>query len=290
MINQNDTYYQRMQSSIDDKTRLLSYIQKRSISAIDVGGADGGIAHRLEGMGMQNITIVDAAEEAINRVHVDDKISAIHAFADEINDKDIMGTVEPVDAIIASSVIHEIFSYGNRGAHQGKIKNVIDFFNASYDRLADNGVLLIRDGIRPNESDNATLSFDGASDYLKKFNTHSPFVNNNDNENYDCDRMINIVDNGDDLLSGSASSLFELLFTWNWGEESFEREVLEYYGIFSNEEMIEIASQVGFSLIHHESYIQQGYIDNWSKLKVDVGFPIPDTNAIWVFERCNNKQ
>lgn len=284
MINQSNLYYERMHRSLKDKFQLLAYLPKNTDHVIDVGGADGAMASKIKSMQVSKIDVVDAAKEAIKKIEHIDGIRAIHAYADEIDDEDKMPDLDPVDAIIASSVIHEIFSYGNREGNRGKISNVDEFFAAAHDRLRVGGRLLIRDGIRPLGEATQAMVIENGSEYVKKFKKASPFVTQGEHID-DPDRVINVKVKDNGAITGSRSSLFEILFTWNWGEESFDREVLEFYGVFTKDEMIGLGAKHGFFLVDHYSYIQKEYTRIWNEKGVRLSFPYPDTNALWIFEK-----
>lgn len=271
---QTQTYYDRMLSSLGDKKRILPYLNLNENSTVlDVGGGDGSLVASIKNAYPVVTFNLDAAESSVQRSKANGIPTAV-GFADEIHHH-----YNPLDNIIASSVVHEIFSYGNRNGKIGRIENVKDFLSSAYDSLIDGGRLVIRDGVNPGYELLGKMEFSSsnASAEVEKFLTHSPFTQEG------LDRKISIEEVETGVFEGSLSSLMEFAFTYTWGEESFEREVNEFYGVFTLSDLAEMGESVGFKLIHAEKYVQQGYVDNLPEINF---FPFfPDTNALWVFEK-----
>lgn len=268
----NDTLYDNMNLSICDKTRLINFIKGNNI--IDVGCGDGSLMKKiLKSKDNINITGIDADAESCERTK-NNNLQTINCYANELHN---YFETSSIDTIIASSIIHEIFSYGNRDKNVGKITNVKNFFKSAYDVLKTNGRFIIRDGVCPGyEHDVMFITDDNAvSEFIKL----STFTNNNNN--FDRQIKINKINNG--IYSGTRSSLMEFAYTYTWGVDHFYREAKEYYGVFTQHQMIDLGKKFGFRLIHSESYLQPGYVTNLQNVKFQKGFP--DSNAIWVFEK-----
>lgn len=264
-----DKLYRIMKNSLDDKCKLIPYIVGKNV--LDVGCADGSFMKCIKEY-IPNIRIygIDASDESCKRkLH---RLDIRNCYSDEL---EIHFKQQSINTIIASSVLHEIFSYGNRDGSKGKLKNISNFLNSSHKILKSGGRLLIRDGVNPgNEVDYLEINDDNA---VSKFLKHSPFSNNK----FDRQILINKIQNG--LYRGTRSSLMEFAYTYTWGETSFEREVCEFYGVFTLDEMQNFVERHGFKCLNKESYLQKGYVDHLPNVKFGKGFP--DSNALWIFEK-----
>lgn len=273
---QSQTYYDRMLASLGDKRAMLSYLIKDipHPTVLDVGGGDGSLLKKIqEAHPHMDVFNLDAAEASVSR-SVANGIPTRLGYSDEIH-KHFSG----LDNILASSVVHEIFSYGNDNGSPGKISSVESFLDSAFTALAPGGRLIIRDGVHPEPelTQNAQMRMTKNQGHVQKFLEASPFTQE------ELDRKIQIEDKGNGVFTGSLSSLMEFAFTYTWGEESFEREVEEFYGVFTLSELSETAQQRGFTLIHAEKYLQPGYVENLPEIGF---FPFfPDSNALWVFEK-----
>lgn len=279
MFNQTSLYFERMMKSMGDKSRLIEHIPADSRNLVDVGGADGTFAKML-GQVFENVTVLDASEESCARAVING-VKAVHAYADELSTH-----FTDVDVVIASSVLHEIFSYGHEkaGLEPGRIASITRFLDESYEALKPGGRLLIRDGVRPVLTDGYVV-MDKDLDKAEKFIAESPFMAPTDR-----DRSITLtVDHDRSAVIGDMGSVWEFVMTYTWGEASWTREISEFYGVFSGNELIDLARRAGFKALHFEAYVQPDY----PKYLPHVHFfdaegnpaEFPFTNAIWVFEK-----
>lgn len=279
MLNTGTLYYDRMRSSVGDKARMFPYIAGGNI--VDVGGGDGSLLAALIDSHpdlAREVTNFDASHTSLKRSW-NCGVPAVKGYADEI---ERFFAPESVDTILASAVVHEIFSYGNhhRGQKPGQVSNVHDFFEGASHVLRKKGRLIVRDGIHPGDTQGRLHLPADAVEEMDRFLFWSPFIGKKAEGK---DRSIEIHEEGDGEYSGSLSSLMEFLFTYTWGADSFEREVQEFYGVFTLPELSAIAAQYGFVTVHAESYVQKGYVDNLSHISITPRFP--DSNAMWVFEK-----
>ena len=88
-------------------------------------------------------------------------------------------------------------------------------------------------------------------------------------------------------VTGTRHAIAEFLFTLTWGIETFPREALERYQLFTLAGYSDDAADRGFDLVHSESVTQRGYVDALSHLDVTSGGRpwFPATNGLWVFEK-----
>lgn len=269
-----------MDIAYPDKMRLLNFATGTNL--LDVGCGSGDfLAHAMQS-GF-NAYGIDPSQESVARTGGrigTDRVDLAYA-----NDLVPINGRPLYDTIVMSSVLHEVFSYGNDDHKIGKLTSLVAAIKSAHDALVPGGTLIIRDGIRPQGWWDRMLVDD--ADAVEKFIVESPFGSSG---YLGVDRRINLSARGTDKAtgmsewSGYSSSLMEFAFTYVWGPDSFEREVQEYYGIFDKNEYKQFVERRGFKMIHFEQYIQQGYVDNLAG-KVEFMNKFPNTNAIWVYER-----
>jgi SAM-dependent methyltransferase len=264
-----DVYYQRMSNSIGDKKTLLPYIKGQKV--LDIGCGSGDLINALKDLGYDAYGI-DASEESVRRC--DDPHVKI-GYADEV---DIVFGEQMFDTIICCSVLHEVFSYGNRFDKIGQVLSVSHAIDAMKRALKPGGRLLVRDGVMPDDASKARMTVDNPAE-VDKFLKRSPFAA----PTAGLDRQLSLVQVGECTFEGTPSSIMEFAFTYTWGPGSFEREVMEFYGLFTLEDYANFVSDHGFVCTHKHAYTQPGY-RNHLEGKVMMNMPFPHSNAIWVYD------
>lgn len=286
-----DLYYDRMLSSLGDKKRIFHHLKRNSAgesTVVDIGCGDGSLVQALNSVGF-NAVGIDASVDSFSRAK-SIGIDVYAAFADEVGE---VFADTPVDNIVCSAVMHEVFSYGNRstGYQIGRVQNIVDSLSSMYRALKTGGKLIIRDGISPDSVEQ--VEFRAPVELVSKFLKDSPFsVDNDDSSEMDRNVVISQGDK-DGVFRASPSVFAELAFTATWGEASWEREVKEYYGVLTESEMRDLAVKAGFAPVYFEEYVQQGYIYGVKDAGIDIiehsehgnTAPFPKTNAVWVFEK-----
>ena len=246
-------YFDRMGSALGDKARMV-LPHLRGPRVLDVGAGGGELTAAIAGAGFR-ASALDAAPDAITR-------------------------------LTGLGVLHEVYSYGTSPEAQ-PVLHGYDALALTLARiqesLRDRGRLIIRDGIMPDRP-LEPAAVDGLSaediealhDYLRR----SPH------------RQLRALQlSGQNLrghsLTGTRHAIAEFLFTLTWGIETFPREALERYQLFTLAGYREYAADLGFDLLHSEAVTQPGYVDALARLTVtSEGQPwFPATNGLWVFEK-----
>lgn len=282
MLDLNPTYYERMASSLGDKAKMIQYVQSDAKNIVDVGGADGILAEYIKDHFIEaSVTVVEPIHEAAENARKRG-IKAVECWAEELDQN-----FTDLDTVIASSLIHEVFSYGDAS---GKIANVDRFFDSAFNSLRSGGRFIIRDGVNPGyEFDEILFSKEHEKECVEgflKFMQYSPFAQEDPNKDRSIYARLKAISGQNDSVNysvtGLRSSLMEFAYTFTWGDKSFNREVQEFYGVFTLNELSELASSHGFDCIHKESYLQEGYpLNLQDKMTFKNGWP--DSNAVWVF-------
>lgn len=277
-----DVYFERMRASLGDKQRLLQYVTGNDV--VDVGCGSGELIQFLNESGHTAYGI-DPSVEAINKSK-ENGIDVRQGYADETH---LLFGEESLDTVITSSVLHEVFSYGNRGAEPGRISSVSDALLSFYKVLRPGGRLIIRDGVMPNSNHSSSYLM-APQHEVEKFIKHSLFTAKRGE--WKKDRWIDLElvphitdEHGNIRVEGLLHSLMEFAFTYTWGPESFEREVKEFYGVFNLKGYEEFARKHGFNAVLSYAYTQPGYPKHLAEKNVKFGFDFPHSNAIWVFEK-----
>lgn len=285
-------YYERMESSGDDKLKITKFISDGD-SVLDVG-AGGGVLAELLLTHFPNIhiTALDQSDTAVAR---------LKALAERFPSRlDVVQSdffcYEPdvrFDDVIFCSSLHEIFSYT---PYNGKL-----FQKETVSRALDEaasylkpgkGKIIIRDGVAARYDPKVLVKYIDpalqklAGRYEREF------------EGFPLE--IVHTEMGDIM---PYNSMMELLYTITWGEKSFEREVQEWYGYFCLNDWVREETWLAFKynlfLTHTEKYLQDGYREhlegkvkiqsapyfNWHSELCTKPIDFPASNCIVVFER-----
>lgn len=277
VLNQNELYYQRMASSVGDKARLLQHLTGTSVLEIGFGGGELLDILHEEGYLVYGLDASPVSEsKVINKPY---GARTVEGFADEIK---VSFPDTKFDNVILSSVMHEVFSYGNRGA-AGKhslfsFDAVLREIHAS---LNPGGRILIRDGVlAENWEDKVKLvmlngDVAGVEEYLEL----QPFKD-----------RVNLMYQGDDTYLGNLESVAAFAYTYTWGPDALLRESQELFGVLTRKEYVTLLQSYDFRMLTDEEYVQEGYVHALSPLMdirdmEDNVLPFPSTNAIWVAEK-----
>ncbi|MDP3732850.1 MAG: methyltransferase, partial [Candidatus Omnitrophota bacterium] len=279
-----ELYLETMESSKDDKARLLRY--GRGPIWVDVGPASGPTLQIAEGFkkpkGIERIVAVEISQEAI--IALQNRIKAQHLSAevmqgDAVNLPEILKSagILKADTIIFCAVLHEIYSYQEKNGRRFNLDSLRDILRASLLALADAGRLLIRDGAIPQDGEEWQILELKGKQNKEVFDY---FVRNFTGR--DLSGAYEIIEEN---LRGEVwririlrKDAMEFLFKLTWcyrpefDSSSLPYEIREQYGVLTRSGYIqmlqEIAQEIGASIREivlpedEESYLQQGYIDN----------------------------
>ncbi|MBX0299364.1 methyltransferase domain-containing protein [Cryobacterium sp. 1639] len=265
-----------MGSSLGDKARMV-LPHLRGPLVLDVGAGGGELTAAIAAAGFR-ASALDAAPDAITRLRA---LGVLHevrqGYAEQV--PQLFG--EPFDSIVVSALLHEVYSYGTSAESATPLLGY-DALELTLTRfrqsLGERGRLIIRDGIMPDRPlEPATV--DGLSpadieafhDYLRR-SPHPQL------------RALHLRGRS---LTGTRHAVAEFLCTLTWGIETFPREALERYQLFTLAGYRDYAGSLGFDLLHSEAVTQRGYVDAFTHLTItSAGRPwFPATNGLWVFEK-----
>jgi SAM-dependent methyltransferase len=280
-------YFERMAASLGDKMKIIEALppvtETHSPTVLDVGAGGGEFAHVLEELGY-TVTALDASDDAIMRMREKfPNLTTVRMLADE---SARLGE-NIFDAVVCSSILHEVYSYGDSAHKKGDIGSLYAALAAFRKILKPGGVLVIRDGVKPTNWDQkAKLRMvpEGNTEPVRLYLEQCPFANGFIKGA--TGRMVALRRGPDDWYTGNVQSVFEFYMTYNWGLDSYPRETQELFGILTLNQYVSTLEQIGFEVTSAESWVQPGYLEHLPKkveLITHAGYNVwPDTNALWV--------
>lgn len=277
VLNQNEDYYARMASSIGDKAKLLPFVYGKRVLEIGFGG--GELMDILHSQGYE-VYGLDASAVSVSKVHnAPYKENVKEGYADEILDFWDEGFF---DTIILSSVLHEVFSYGNRnGKQQHSVEAIGSTLEVIFKALKSGGEVIIRDGVLAADWDRKVevVMLNNDVQGVKNYLDAQPFKD-----------RVSLTRTGENVFLGNLESATALAYTYTWGEASLPRESQELFGVMTRKEYCSLLEEKGFSIIHHEEYVQPGYVKSLSpkmcfQTPEGEAVSFPSTNAVWIGEK-----
>jgi SAM-dependent methyltransferase len=279
-------YFERMAASLGDKMKIIEALPPvtadYSPAVLDVGAGGGEFAHVLEELGY-TVTALDASDDAIMRMR--EKFPELTTVLMLANESEKLGEAV-FDAVVCSSILHEVYSYGDNVHNKGDLESVEAALQAFKKILKPDGVLVIRDGVKPErwaQDAQVRVIADEAVDPVKLYLEQCPFANG-----FIAGTTGELVklDENEGWYRGNLQSAFEFYMTYNWGLDSYPRETQELFGVLTLHEYIAALELAGFAVETAESWVQPGYQEHLPK-KVELvtteGRNLwPDTNALWV--------
>lgn len=279
-----DKYLQRMSDNVRHTTKaLIPFYAKGDV--LDVGCADGALLSLLHEFNpelkLYGIEMNETAANIATAKGFDVLCSTFEEFVECYRD-------EKFDTIIFSSVLHEIYSYDF--TNREKVSPLIYISKILIDAskfLKPNGVIIIRDGVGSDRHcGTRTFSFKDVSDigWLARF-IESNFAYSD--SSYQINK--NNITISEDVLK-------EFLFTFTWGEKSWDREVQEMYGVLSEKEWkdelpIEVKKYlnrelIAFSAEEYAKYLSEK-INEVNSLKLDQLFACSSCLSVYTLKENN---
>jgi SAM-dependent methyltransferase len=277
VLNQDALYYERMASSVGDKARLLPFVHGKNLLEIGFGGGELlGILHE-QGYEVYGLDASEVSTSKVTNKPYGKRV--VEAYADEISHHWPQGYF---DTIIISSTLHEVFSYGNRNEkNKHSLESINSTISEIHDALTPGGRILLRDGVLATNWDTKTKIFmkNGDIKGVENYLALQPFKD-----------RVSLTRTDANTFIGTLESVASFAYTYTWGAKALPRESQELFGLLTLAEYSALIESIGFTVIHSEEYVQQGYIDNLSP-KMELtdldgnSMTFPPTNAIWIGEK-----
>lgn len=283
-------YFERMAKSLKDKIKIVEHLPGVTIGApapkvLDIGAGGGEFANTLTEMGY-DVTAIDASDDAVMRIRKNfPHLTTAKLLANHVQE---LG-VEKFDAVVCSSILHEIFSYGDDTRAKGDYASLDAAFDSFFKVLKPGGRIIIRDGVLPtNWNDLGTITLlDGHEEYaVFIYLKMCPFANGYSETTGD---LVNLTKVGPKTFEGNVRSLLEFSYTYTWGFDSYPRETQELYAVKTLDGYVSLLGTHGFVVTHTEEYLQPGYPEHLKDMiRLNVNGVEDDwfnSNAIWVAEK-----
>lgn len=234
-------YLTRMTESMKKSTKgLIPLLASGSKNILDVGCGSGVMLKALENENKNvKLTGIDLNIDAINSLKENTNWKLYHM--DFMDLKDVK-----FDAIIFSSILHEISSYSSDPNKRFTEKPILEAFIKSYELLDDNGIIIVRDGLLSSlkaRNNKLIVSFSDIEDGMWLYRFQNDFRGF---DNLNIDTKIQKI--GDNRYLVSEGFLKEFLCTYTWGPESYPREINERFGILTKKEWISLLKKAKFQL------------------------------------------
>lgn len=237
-----ERYLRRMTYSMTKSTKgIIPFLAKDGENILDVGCGSGVMLTALENENKKaKLTGIDLNIEAINKLKLLNHNWQLY----HINFMDLKE--KGYDTIIFSSILHEISSYHSDLDKRFTSIPIKEAFDKSNELLTNNGSIILRDGLLVDENNmnnQLMISFNNPDDYniLTRFQHDFKGFNKIDVDN-------RIYTMGSNLYIVTERFLKEFLYTYTWGEESYNREVKERFGILTKDEWISLLEKAGFNI------------------------------------------
>ena len=234
-------YLKRMTESMKCSTKgLIPSLAKDSNNILDVGCGSGVMLKALEEENPKaTLTGLDLNIDAIKSLEANSNWKLYHM--DFMDLKDVK-----FDAIIFSSILHEISSYNSDLNKRFTEIPIKEAFKKSNELLEDNGSVIVRDGLLSSKEDRHNkriVSFTDSNEGIWLYRFQEEFRGF---DNLDIDTKILQLEDNKYLVS--EGFLKEFLCTYTWGPESYPREINERFGILTKEEWISLLEETGFKI------------------------------------------
>lgn len=278
---------ERMKSSIQFSTKnsIPNILNSYGVSRLlDVGCADGSFTKYIaENTTIPYITGIDCNDAMIEDAKKKNSNNNIQCFInatiDTYLDKDL-------DAILFSSVLHEISSFDKHADTRYLSHPIADALTRANSMLAKNGIVIIRDMVKAGDcfKNYVEITFKKPDlfNMFINFMQQSPFMNNpcmHHSEYQKCEW------NGGNTIKMREDVLLEFLMIATWGKESFDREIQERKFILSKYMWLETLKNAGFE-INMWLETNEEYPKYWKNLiYVPENYVFPSTTCLIVAQK-----
>lgn len=252
-----EIYVDSMELSADSKAKeIFPWVEPGII--VDAGAGAGPLTQRLnKKFDGSRIIAVDNSQDMVGRLkHRFEGNKDIEVILADVRDFDYP---EPVNTMIFSSNLHEVFSL--RYSHEDVIKTIA---NAG-ERLEDGGSLIIRDGVQPEQEvlylkPLTNFACDRFIKFVKGFKKVRDVNYMIGNFNSDVfvqsgRRNFENSDIGKSYIEISSQNASEMFSKYFYAEENLPVELSEQFGVWTLNEYKKILNNLGFTVMHAETFL-----------------------------------
>ena len=279
-LNNEDRYLEIMNDSEEStKNSIIDYVTGETV--VDVGSGGGVLLDLLEEKYPEKTVIGTDISDNVLQVLGKKKKEEGHAWTVRRHNFAEEPFAEKVDAIIFSSILHEIFSYTETENGRFEISTVKTALENAYRSLRPGGRIIIRDGVK-SKVDGSTIEITFKDPEGMEFfkNYVRDFEGLKDIE----DKKIEIFES-EQRVRADANFAREFLYTYTWGKQSYAHEVQEQFGYFTIEEFRDFFEGIGARILRCDAFLEPGYVSHLSPKVSLTPDEFPNSNCIVVVEK-----
>lgn len=241
-----EKYVELMEGSLKEKAVIIPYIKGRRI--LDFGSGSGSLLVYLKSIDESFTTIaIDNDPDMRDLITAKGIVDGVYEKLSEVKGG--------VDTIIFNSVLHEVYSYGDRdpSGSDDYMKEVKALLKEAFNMLLPGGRIIIRDG------------------FLEKYSYHKMQVRVKKTD-FDVDKYIKEYPFGTrikrtgETVSGPFNDVKEFLNKLTWGKASYDREIQEKINFLASSDWDSILYESGFRNIVCKTYMQPSYFFHLQKV------------------------
>lgn len=279
------SYLSTMNQNVDDKSKVLQHIVGDNV--LDIGPGGGIMLDLMEdAYPEKRIVGIDVSENVIQelnkkKVRENRSWDVVKGDAFDLGSHFAEGEV---DTIIFSSVLHELFSFVPYKGQLFNPETIEAALKSAYAILPVGGRIIIRDGIKSEPINEwRVIRFKEEGD----MSIFLRYVNDFKGRSIEYEK----ISNNEVLLP--INDAMEFLYTYTWGEDSYNHEVKEQFGYFTPTEYEQTIKEMfgeGVDVVINEHYLQNGYEEfllpkvEFLNLKYEVA-KLPDSTCFIVIEK-----
>lgn len=283
LTNEED-YLEAMNNSKESsKLTILNFVNGDNV--LDVGSGGGILLDELEWRyPNKNIIGTDISANVIevlqNKIREEDHQYKVfeHNFVHQ-------RLWTPVDTIIFSSIIHEIYSYTELNGTKFNMDSVRQALDNAKHSLVQGGRIIIRDGIKTDSNRIVSVKFKDADMFMLAQNFLKDFKGLRELRNEHGEWRDVTIDKN--VISGNINLIREMLYTITWGPMSYPQEIQEQFGYLTFREYIQMLEELGYTIYAADEFLEPGYPEHLnSKVELlDFDWTNIPSNCIIVAEK-----
>lgn len=258
-------YLEAMSRITPHKAELIMPWVQSGRSIVDVGCADAAFTVWLTQKSIATLGI-DISPEVVRQAKIEHPNVSFEVA-------DVRDFSHITDQVICSSVLHEVYSYGNG------IESVKQALTNIYKNLTRNGRLIIRDFIRPENASGQSVTLRHYKSDMVKGHTFYDFANvaSHDYPEYR-DYPVNM------------RIAYEFMFHKDY-HENWETEIKETYGFWEFSQAKTLLTNCGFKIIHTAEMDNEWIVQNRLNGKIELmsggrNIPYPKYQALFICEKA----
>lgn len=270
-------YLLGMKKAMPHKIELILPWINRVDKVLDLGCADGSFAFELD-LVTENVIGIDSSEEVLKIArnqcpHIDFKQGLAEHFTLE----------EPVDVVVCSSLLHEVFSYSKEIDPWRSLEHTLNNIRKN---LRQGGRLIIRDFVSPEP--NITVDFEQVKSDIKKGHSYTDFhTQRRTDSNYSWKFQAGTDDKETYTYRGQKiQDVYEYIFHKDY-HTNWETEIKETYGFWTGTQAKALLKLLGYEIEHYAELDNQWITENRLENKVrimdgNVAVPFPKYQCLIV--------